>query len=165
MVISSHENIIEIKKCRITGKEFFVTDKDAALYEKLGVPSPTLCPEELYRNIFAYRQEWNLFPRKCDKTGEAILSCYREDTVFPVYQNKIWWSDEWSALDYGRDFDFTKTFFEQYAELQSLVPREGTTLFNSENCAYNGHCRNSKNCYLSALVSKAEDAYYSYWTN
>jgi hypothetical protein len=45
------------------------------------------------------------------------------------------------------------------------VPREGTTIFNSENCAYNGHCRSSKNCYLCSLVSKAEDVYYSYWVS
>ncbi|MBP7823448.1 hypothetical protein KA050_03795 [Candidatus Gracilibacteria bacterium] len=160
-----NENIVEKKKCRITGEEFFVTEKDKALYEKLGVPAPTLSPTELYRNIFAYRQEWNLFQRKCSKTGVPLLSCYRENTVFPVYENKLWWSDDWSALDYGRAFDFSRPFFEQYKSLQDVVPREGTTIFNSENCTYNGHCRSSKNCYLSTLISKAENVYYSYWTN
>jgi len=29
------ENIVEKKKCRITGEQFFVTEKDKALYEKL----------------------------------------------------------------------------------------------------------------------------------
>ncbi len=165
MFLPFGENIIETKKCRLSGQEFFVTDKDLALYEKLGVPAPTLCPEELYRNICSYRQELNLFPRKCDKTSEFILSCYRENTIFPVYQNKIWWSDDWSAFEYAMDFDFSKTFFEQYKSLQDVVPREGTTIFNSENCVYTGHCRNSKNCYLSFGVSKAEEAYYSYWVN
>ena len=157
------ENIIETKKCRITGEEFFVTDKDMMFYEKLGVPAPTLCPRELWRNLYAYRNEWALFNRSCTKTGTPILSQYRPDTIFPVYIHQLWWSDDWSGFDYGRDFDFSRPYFEQYKSLQDVVPRVGTTIFNSENCDYNLHARFSKNCYMSSLVSKSEHVYYSYW--
>jgi len=163
MIIPPGENIIETKRCRISWQEFFVTDKDIVLYEKLGIPSPTLCPQELNRNIFAYRQEWNLFSRPCSETHQPFLSCYRENTIFPVYNHKLWWSDDWSAWEYGRKFHFEKPFFEQYKALQDVVPRVGTTVFNSENCEYNGHARNSKNCYLSAVFTGCESIYYSYW--
>ena len=165
MYISPNETIIEKKKCRLTGEEFVVTDADMLFYEKFGIPSPTLCPRELWRNLFGFRNEWNLFPRTCSKTGQNILSCYRPDTIFPVYNHKLWWSDDWSGFDYGRDFDFSRPYFEQYKSLQDVVPRVGTTIFSSENCDYNNQCRSSRNCYLCSLVSKAEDAYYSYWTN
>ena len=158
------ENIVEKKKCRITGEIFPITDKDLEMYQKLGIPAPTLCPPEIWRHLLGYRNEWNLFPRTCSQTGEKILSCYRPDTVFPVYNHKLWWSDDWSALDHGRDFDFSKPYFEQYKSLQDVVPRVGTTIFKSENCNYTSHARYSKNCYLCSLFTKSEHAYYSYWT-
>lgn len=137
--------------------------KEIALCKKLNVPLPKLQPQERLREIMATRNEWKLYRRKCDFTGEEIISAYDADTPFPVYKNEIWWGDEWEALDYGRDFDFNRPFFEQFAELQKVVPREGTTVFNSKNCDYNSHIRESKNCYLSSLVHKCEDLYYSYW--
>lgn len=164
MRIPSHENIIETKKCRLTGEEFVVTDRDMVFFEKLWIPSPTLCPRELWRNLFAYRNEWNLFSRTCSKTGATMLSQYRPDTIFPVYNHRLWWSDDWSAFDYGRNFDFSKNYFDQYKSLQDIVPRVGTTIFNSENCDYNCHARYSKDCYLCSLFTKSERVYYSYWT-
>lgn len=111
----------------------------------------------------ANRNERKLHKRKCDATGKNIISAYHADAPFKVYKNDFWWSDQWNALDYGRDFDFSRPFFEQYAELQKVVPREGTSVFNSENCEYNGHIRESRNCYLNALVYRCEDIDYCYW--
>ncbi|MFC1751236.1 hypothetical protein ACFL2V_20840 [Pseudomonadota bacterium] len=111
----------------------------------------------------ATRNEWKLYTRKCDLTGQDIISAYDLNTPFPVYNNKDWWGDKWEALDFGRDFDFDRPFFEQFKELQDVVPREGTTVFNSVNCDYNGHIRESKNCYLNSLVFGCEDVFYSYW--
>lgn len=165
MFIPFNENIIEKKKCRITGEEFVVTDQDLIFYEKYGIPAPTLCPREMWRNLLGYRNEWALFKRKCSKTGQEILSCYRDNTIFPVYNHHLWWSDEWSAFDYARDFDFSQNFFDQYKSLQDFVPRVGTTIFNSENCDFNSHIRNARNCYLCALAAKVDHVYYSYWTN
>ena len=164
MYMLPNENIVEKKICRITGEEFSVTDGDTVFFEKFGIPSPTLSPRELWRNLFAYRNEWNLFARTCSKTGQNMLSCYRPDTIFPVYNHKLWWSDDWSAFDYGRDFDFSKPFFDQYKSLQDVVPRLGNTLFSSENCDYTSHARYSKDCYLSSLFTRSEHIYYSYWT-
>ncbi len=54
-MLPSGEKIIETKKCRLSGSEFVVTDKDVELYEKISpvfggkkymVATPTLCPEE-----------------------------------------------------------------------------------------------------------------------
>jgi hypothetical protein len=68
MFTPPNENIIETKKCRISGNDFVVTDKDSLLYEKLGVPPPTVCPDEFWKNLLGFRNEWNLFPRQCSKT-------------------------------------------------------------------------------------------------
>lgn len=149
--------------CKITGKEFEILDKEVNVCKKMVVPLPAICPEERIRLLMSHRNEWKLYKRKCDATGEDIISAYHKDAPFPVYKNKFWWGSEWSALDYGRDFDFNRPFFEQYADLQKVVPREGTSVFNSENCDYNSHIRESRNCYLNSLVYCCEDIDYCYW--
>lgn len=111
----------------------------------------------------AVRNERKLYRRKCDKTGEAIISAYRPECGLVVYKNSEWWGDGWEGTQFGREFDFTKQFFPQFRALMEVVPREGTSVFNSENCDYNGHIRESKNSYLNALAARCEDALYSYW--
>ena len=149
--------------CAISGQAFEISDKEVELCKRLGVPLPTLCPTERFRVLMAFRNEWKLYRRKCDATGENILSAYAPDSPYKVYQNKIWWGDTWDALEYGRAFDFSRSFFEQFQELQAVVPREGTSIFNCENCDYNSHIRQSRNCYLNSLVARCENLYYSYW--
>ena len=149
--------------CKITNQEFEISDKEIAFCKRMGVPLPEICRPERIRILMAARNEWKLYRRKCDFSGDEIISAYPPDSPFKIYKNQVWWGNEWNALDYGRDYDFNRPFFEQFAELQKEVPREGTSVFNSENCDYNGHIRESRNCYLNSLVYKCEDVHYSYW--
>lgn len=105
-LIPPGEKIIETKKCRISGKDFFVTDKDLEFYDKISpvfsgqkylIPSPTLCPDERQRRRLAFRNERKLYHRKCDKTGNQIISNYGIHTISPVYEAFAWFGDEWSA--------------------------------------------------------------------
>jgi len=151
------------KTCKVTGQEFTISAKKLEFYKKMGVPVPEICPEEQMRQLMSWRNELRLYQRPCDSSGKMIISAYSPDTPFPVYDNKIWWGDSWNPLDYGQEFDFSRDFFPQFQELLNKVPREGTSVFQSENCDFNSHIRNSKNCYLNSLVAKCEDTYYSYW--
>lgn len=118
---------------------------------------------ERLRQLMATRNEWKLYHRKCDATGENIISAYPSDSPYTVYKNNIWWGDSWDALKFGRDVDFNCPFFDQFYELQKIVPREGTSVFESQNCDFNSHIRHSKNCYMNSLVVRAEDMHYCYW--
>jgi len=117
------ENIIETKKCRISGKDFFVTNRDLEFYEKISpvfagkkylIPSPTLCPDERQRRRLSFRNERKFYHRKCDKTGNQMISIYSPDKPFTIYDQKIWWGDDWSPNEYGLDFDFNKNFFDPH---------------------------------------------------
>lgn len=140
-----------------------ITDKEQQFYKDMGMPLPTVHPDVSMQRLMAQRNELKLFHRKCDKTGEPIISAYPAETTFPVWKNEIWWGDSWDGCDYGQEYDFDRPFFEQFKALQDIVPREGTSVFRSENCDYNGHIRDSKNCYLNSLVAGCEDTHYSYW--
>jgi hypothetical protein len=51
-----------------------------------------------------------------------MISIYSPDKDYVVYNQKVWWSDEWSAFDYGVNFDFSRGFFEQFHQLKKRVP-------------------------------------------
>ena len=90
-----------IKTCTVSGKEFEITEDDLKFYEKMGVPTPTLCPEERERRRLLFRNERTLYRRKCDSTGKMMISVYDENVSFPVFHITEWQKDHWNPLDYG----------------------------------------------------------------
>lgn len=150
------------KTCTASGKKFVITDEDKTFYAKMGVPIPILCPEERQRRRIAFRNFRSLYQRKCDGTGKSLISMYSSDKPFPVYENEYWWGDNWDPQKYGRDFDFNRPFFEQYADLANEVPRFSTFNVNSENCTYANFSWMSKNCYLVFGCVRDEDCLYGH---
>jgi len=58
--------------------------------------------------------------------------------------------------------DFSRSFFEQYRELASRVPRFPLGLLNSENCDYSNAILDSKNCYMIFGSVGSEDCLYGH---
>mgnify|MGYP007079508156 CR=1 FL=1 len=102
------------------------------------------------RRRLSFRNERVLYFRKCDITEEKIISIYNENAKFPVYKSKYWWGDGWDELSYGKEFDFSKPFFEQFEELLNKVPRFPLAVEEEkmENSPYTNACGALKNCYL-----------------
>jgi hypothetical protein len=48
---------------------------------------------------------------------------YSKEKPYKIFLEKERNSDDWDAMDYGRDFDFSRGFFEQYYDLDLQVPR------------------------------------------
>jgi hypothetical protein len=122
---------------------------------------PTICPEERQREKLLFRNERKLYRRKCDATGEDIISIYSPDKPYKVYKQEFRLSDKWDPMTYGRDFDFTKNFTEQFKALHIQVPKINIQLINCENCNYSNIATSAKNCYLSSVNSWSEDVHYS----
>ncbi len=170
--IPPNENIAEKKKCRLTWQEFVITENDLQFYEKISptfagkkypVPSPTLCPDERQRRRLFFRNERKFYHRKCDRTGNQMISIYSPDKPFKVYDQKVWWGDDWSPMKYGRKFDFERSFFTQFHELQLEVPRVNLFAKNSENAEFTNHTDHIKNSYLCIDTADSENIYYSKW--
>jgi hypothetical protein len=156
IIINMQEKVIETKVCKQCNSNFEITDKDLEFYDKISpsfpspdskesglkkflIPTPKLCPECRMKRRLSFRNERKLYRRKCDITGKNIISMYSPDKKFLVYDNDYWWSDNWNVMDYGRDFLFNKTFFEQFENLLKVVPMASILNTNTENSEYNNY--------------------------
>jgi len=144
-----------------------IEPEDFKFYEKIKVPPPTFCPECRMERRMMWRNEITFFNRKCDapKHTENVFSIYRNDMQRVVYDERFWWSDDWNPLEYAKNYDFSRPFFEQFAELLREIPFP--PLDNSEpgritNGKYTNDCWDIKNCYLAVTAGYSEDCYYVY---
>ncbi|MFA6190533.1 MAG: hypothetical protein WC711_03470 [Candidatus Staskawiczbacteria bacterium] len=153
----------EKKICQNCKQDFIIEPDDFAFYEKMKVPTPTFCPECRYIRRLLDRNEYNFYKRKCDATGENIISIYRPEAPFPVYKQEYWKSDAFDATSYGRDFDFSKSFFEQYEELRRAVPHLALVNSNSPNSEYTNQSEDNKDCYMLVTSGSNEKCMYGSW--
>lgn len=128
----------------------------------MDVPPPTLCQDCRLLRRLTWRVERTLYFRTCDLTGQKTLSVFAPASPYKVYCYDAWQSDKWNALDYGRPFDFSRPFFEQFAELIKAVPLMALNAQGLQNCDYVNQCGWSKNCYLTIEADQNEDTLYGY---
>ncbi len=152
-----------VQACQNCKKDFEITPDDFGFYEKIKVPPPTFCPECRSVRRMGNTNERVLYFRKCDFSGERILSMYPQNTVFPVYHSKEWYGDGWDPYQYGMDYDFSRPFFEQFKELQNKVPRMALVRQGlSVNSEYTHRVNDMKNSYMVFRVSRSIDSFYTY---
>ena len=149
--------------CTQCSSAFDILPEDSAFYTQIDVPVPRMCPDCRLQRRLCERNTRSLYYRKCDLSGRQIVSQHHSSQPFPVYGLDEWLSDRWDPLSYGRAFDFSRSFFEQFKELLSAVPH--MALFNTpgtmENSDYNNCTGYLKNCYLLSESDLCEDCEYS----
>ena len=97
---------------------------------------------------------------------KSIISLYNPTKPGTVYCQKCWWGDGWDWSGYGQDYDFSRPFFEQFAELQEKVPKLAMVNddgVSSINCEYTQDFSYSKNCYMVFVAWKVENSAYNYY--
>lgn len=160
--------------CKQCSQAFEVTDSDRQFYDRISpvvggkkypIPDPTLCPQCRYQRRLLWRAELHLFKRKSDFSGKSIISYIPPSAACKAYTPEEWYSDTWDPLSYGRDFDFSRPFFEQFSELIKEVPILSLAVFDVENCDYINSASYNKNCYLLAGANYDEDCYYGNFVN
>jgi hypothetical protein len=152
----------QTKICSASGQKFIITDEDLVFYEKMGVPTPTLCPKERQRRRLSWQNMYKLYWRTCDATGNKMLSNISPDKPYTVYQNEYWWSDKWDVRDYGQEPDFTKPFFEQMGTLLKKVPYPNMFVEyqTDENSEFTNFAGGNKDCYLIFHADGNRECFY-----
>jgi hypothetical protein len=150
-----------MKACKKCNQNFEITADDQTFYDKIKVPAPKWCPECRMIRRLVWRNERNLFRRKDVNTGEDSFSGIPAEAKIQTCENSYWYSDEWDALDYGIDYDFSRPFFEQFLELFQKVPIMAKSsagfMINSDYCNEAGRLKNAYLCFDADFV---EDSAY-----
>ncbi len=151
----------ETKQCQNCKQDFTIEPDDFGFYEKMKVSIPTWCPDCRMVRRLVWRNERNLFRRKDALTGKDSFSGFPAEANLNTYENNYWHGDEWDSLEYGIDYDFSKSFFKQFYDLLSHVPLPAKSsegfMVNADYCNEAGRLRNAYLCFDSDFV---EDSAY-----
>ncbi len=150
------------KECTQCQKEFQITDSDREFYKKFDVPDPALCPDCRLQLRWSWRNERTLYPRTCDLCKKAIASVFPAQTEYTVYCPDCWWGDGYDPLSYGRAYDPSRSFFEQFALLNKTTPKLSIFHAKSVNSSYTNYSAENKDCYMVIGALGCENCYYGY---
>ena len=150
----------ELKNCQNCKQNFIIEPEDFNFYEKMKVPAPTFCPDCRFQRRVAFRDERKLFKVKDAFTGKEIFSLWPTEGGKKVISQEEWYGDGWDPMDYGVDYDFSKTFFQQIKELNEKVPIFNLNVEFMVNSPYSGNATGLKNCYLCFNSNYSEDCSY-----
>ncbi len=157
--------------CKNCSQTYIIEDEDMSFYEKISptlngkthiIPPPTLCPNCRLQRKLSFRNERSIHRRTCNNCQKSIISIYSPENPYNIYCSKCWWSDAWSPLDYGRDFDFSKTFAENFSQLWKEIPCIGLWLMKDQNSEYNNCCYDLKDSYMNFCSDMGENIFYNY---
>ena len=152
---------METKSCQNCKQNFTIETGDFDFYNKIKVPPPAFCPECRLIRRLVFRNERALYKRKCALCSKDEILIFSPESPFIPYCFSCWWSEGWNAMDFGRDYDFSRPFFDQFKELMLAVPRPGKIQQgNVVNSFYTNRTSDIKNSYLSFGCNMVEDLLY-----
>ncbi|MDD3793952.1 MAG: hypothetical protein PHI37_04010 [Candidatus Gracilibacteria bacterium] len=168
------EKTVEIKVCKHCNSNFEITDKDLEFYEKVSpvfsgkkylIPSPALCPDCRQQRRLSFFNQTNLYKNTCNNCGKNIISRFNSENGIKNYCNECWSSENWDQLKNGKDFDFSKTVFNQLDYLIKNTPFQnliGSSSNIINNSIYTNHTSEIHNSYLVFEANSINDCMYSY---
>ena len=150
----------QTKTCQNCKNQFVIESEDFEFYERVQVPPPTFCWRCRAIRRMAFRNMRHLYARTCDATGAKIFTLMPPDNPMPVYDNRYWNSDSWDPLDYGKEYNFSRPFFDQIRDLYNKAPWGVMWSMEMVNSDYSVSAF-SKNCYLCFDSGYNEDSSYN----
>lgn len=153
----------ETRVCQNCHQNFLIELEDFNFYEKIKVPPPTFCPPCRTIRRLCWRNEMSLYRRTDDAPNGkgVVISMYHPEEKLIVYDNKYWWGDAWDPTAYGFEYDFTKSFFEQWKVLRDSIPAQALSNANAVNSEYCNVALDSKDSYLCSASWEIERTFYS----
>ena len=157
--------MIENRTCQNCKNDFKIDQTDQDFYVKIDVPFPTFCVQCRMMRRFSYRNERTLHRVVSSASDTSIISCFAPEARMNVVERDFWWGDDCDTMVSGREYDFTRPFFEQFRELFQATPMPAVFIGKSVNTEYGNHVGEAKNCYLVSATWGAEDVLYGVLIN
>ncbi|MCX6807443.1 MAG: hypothetical protein NTZ80_01365 [Patescibacteria group bacterium] len=155
--------------CAQCKTQFLITTLDRQFYDriapvfdgkKFALPDPKLCPDCRQQNRLLYKNERVFYPRRCGMCSRKIISIYSPDKPYKIFCPDCYWSDRWDAREYGQDFDFKRSFAEQFDELNKDVPQLSLTTLKNESSEFTHDTMELKHCFLVFDGENGRDCMY-----
>ncbi|PIR86934.1 MAG: hypothetical protein COU11_02875 [Candidatus Harrisonbacteria bacterium CG10_big_fil_rev_8_21_14_0_10_49_15] len=150
----------ETRQCQNCKQNFSIEPEDFEFYEMMQVPPPTFCPQCRFQRRFSFYNQFQLFRKEDAHTGNEIFSTFPAQAPIKIYENEYWYSDSWDPMSYGRDYDFSRPFFEQYRNLMREVPWLSRSIQRLVNSDYCNQASDLKNSYLCFNGDSGEECQY-----
>lgn len=151
--------------CQSCKKDFIIEPEDFKFYEKIKVPPPTFCPGCRFQRRLVWLKGIKLYKQKCALCKKDGLSMYAPDSLHKIYCHDCWWSDKWNPMDYAKEYNFTRPFFEQFIELfrESPLRAQPIDAITRDLSPYTNFAGWCKNCYLIFYSEGCEDTAYGFF--
>ena len=149
-------------KCQSCKQNFTIEPDDFEFYQKIDLPSPTMCPVCRFKYLLAFWVFGRFRITKSALSGKTIITVIPESAPFPIYERSEFVSDAWDPLTYGRDYDSTRSFIEQLVELQSVVPHPHQCGIKNTNSEWADDVWESKDAYLTRSALYLDSVSYGY---
>ena len=146
--------------CTTCKKQFSVEPHAAEMYAAADAPMPQECSTCLAQRQLAFFPFGKFRKGRSDLTGATLFTTFPENARFPIYTTAEWHSDAWEPP--SQTYNASRSFFEQFAELQASTPRPHLTGIESNGCDWCDDVWDSKNCYLCRSLAWGENLSYGY---
>jgi len=168
-------------------QNFQVEKEDINFYHMFRVPPPKLCPKcRQIRRLGMLMRVPKFFKRLCNAPGhtESVVTVFPPSSPHKIYDLTYWYSDDWDPTSYGRQYNLSRKFFDQFKDFFFDVPHIALEkpvsvvnseyslgglwgknnyytagAFSSEDCSFGEEVRYSKYCVDCADVWNSEFCY------
>lgn len=153
----------QTQNCHNCKVDFTIEPEDFSFYTKINIPPPTFCFDCRLQRRMMFRNERIFYKRDNNAPGkesESIISIHHPESNYTVYDDRTWWGDTWDPMDYGKPYDFSKPFFQQFKDLYQSIPLINLSITNMSNCAYCNVSEGDKGSYMISASNANEDSLY-----
>lgn len=158
------------RTCAISGEEFMVTQAEQdhiakfvdahPLLREGDIPLPTIHPLEQARQMQSYVSLMHLYEGKSVISAQPLITRYNPLLGYRVCTYEEFWSDQVDNISTGREYDFSRPFFEQWNELLHSVTMQPLVQINCENSAYVDSSSHLQDCYLCFGMAESRGCFY-----
>ena len=160
------------RTCSVTGQQFIVNEVEQDLLERIAelnpalgnepLPLPTVHPLEVLRQIAAYGGLRTLYKSKSDLSGKPQLSRFDPKSGIRICTADEYFDDSFDNIDFGQQYDFSQSFFLQFATLQSTVIYPPLSRKNCEDSDYSNGAEDLSYCYLCFAAFRSQNCMYCF---
>lgn len=146
--------------CSCCGNDFNLEAGEIGRLGALGLPLHDWCLNCRLQLRLTFSNHHRFFAGTCAISGQPIESIYPPDSSLKIAASQLWWADGAIGFAGGRDFDFSRRFFEQFRELSLDLLKPAAIAFGGNDLPRSTVVFDSRGVYGSREILRGLGAGY-----